>query len=74
MLNDGAHVHALLCRFPDGNEVFGFFFMYVELSLLDLGNGMGKEWKDEAGTMACDTELLREPHGICSMECWVRRE
>ena len=48
--------------------------MWIQLSLLDLGNGMGKEWKDEAGTMACDTELLREPHGICSMKCWVRRE
>ena len=41
----------------------------TQLSLLDLGNGMGKEWKNEAWTMACDTELLREPHGICSMAC-----
>ena len=38
-------------------------------NILDLGNGMGKEWKNEAWTMACDTELLREPHGICSMAC-----
>lgn len=45
-----------------------------QLSFLDHGNGMGKEWKNEAGTMACDMELLREPHGICSTECWVRRE
>lgn len=68
------YMHCSVDSLMGMKSLASFLCMWIQLSLLDLGNGMGKEWKDEAGTMACDTELLREPHGICSMECWVRRE